>query len=82
MPIPTAVKVEGVDSTAIYQPQPERKLDPIELDTETFEQGLDLWLPAKLRATAQVLLELKASAIRRVTTRVPASAKEDGARLR
>jgi thiol:disulfide interchange protein DsbD len=62
-PIPTTVKVDGGDSAAIYQPQPEHKVDPsIDLDTDMFEQALDLWLLAKLGATASGDVEITASA--------------------
>ena len=53
----------ALDSYKIYQPQPERKLDPtIDLDTEMFEKKLDLWIPAKLAATATGAVEIAASA--------------------
>lgn len=61
-PIPTTVKVEGAEA-AIYQPQPEHKVDPsIELDTDMFEQELDLWIPVKLGSTASGDVEVSANA--------------------
>jgi thiol:disulfide interchange protein len=50
--MPTSVKIlenRAVSSYAIYQPKPERKVDAtIALDTQMFENSLDLWIAVKL----------------------------------
>ena len=64
-PIPTTVKLtsNAVESHAIYQPKPERKVDKtIDLDTEMFENKVDLWIPAKLTAGAAGEAEITADA--------------------
>lgn len=53
----------AVASYSIYQPPPERKLDAtIDLDTEMFENKLELWMLAKLAPTASGPVEISASA--------------------
>ncbi len=65
-PRPTEAKVvdnAAVESYSIYQPKPERKLDPtIDLDTEMFENTAELWIPVKLATTAKGRIEILAEA--------------------
>lgn len=65
--LPTVVKVSdnpAVSSYTIYQPKPERKVDPtIGLNTQMFEDGMDLWIPVKLVEDAKTgAVEIKAEA--------------------
>jgi thiol:disulfide interchange protein DsbD len=56
-PMPTRVKVADsptVASYEIYQPKPLRKVDAtIGLDTQMFENSMDLWIPVKLADNAK-----------------------------
>lgn len=53
-PIATSIRIAStpaVESYAIYQPAPLRKLDrTIDLDTEMFENQAEFWIPARLAA--------------------------------
>lgn len=54
-PIPTTFKLASpsVESSKIYQPKPERKIDKtIDLDTEMFENTVAFWIPVTLTASA------------------------------
>ena len=56
-PNPTTASVvesAAVESSKIYQPYPLKKLDPtIDLDTEMFEDRMDLWVPVRIKSDAK-----------------------------
>lgn len=55
-PIPSTVELAenpAVESTKVYQPKPERRLDPnFGIDVETFSEEAVFWIPATLRKDA------------------------------
>jgi thiol:disulfide interchange protein len=65
-PMPTTAKIAenpAVESHTVYQPRAERKFDPtIDLDTEMFEDRVELWIPAKLSTSASGEVQLDAEA--------------------
>jgi thiol:disulfide interchange protein DsbD len=65
-PIPTTVQLAenpAIAAYKIYQPPPERKIDKtIDLDTEMYENRVELWLPVTLAADASGEVEVRASA--------------------
>src|SRR5579872_3464777 len=63
-PIPTTAAVAGnawVEKTVLYQPKPERKLDPnFGVDTETFKDEAVFLVTAELKKDAKGIVDLEA----------------------
>jgi thiol:disulfide interchange protein DsbD len=65
-PNPTTANVvenAAVESFKIFQPYPLKKLDPtIDLDTEMFEDRMDLWVPVRIKSDAKGPVEIAVQA--------------------